>query len=98
MEIRQSNTEPSPLNDVKTVNKAIEAERNVRITSSELANLWASWMESSIKERIISYFLRTVEDKDVKQILEYTLGIAKKHLNIISQIYSSGSLRISMSL
>jgi hypothetical protein len=88
MEIRQSNTEPSPLNDVKTVNKAIEAERNVRITSSELANLWASWMESSIKERIISYFLRTVEDKDVKQILEYTLGIAKKHLNIISQIYS----------
>jgi hypothetical protein len=83
----QNNTEPSPLHDIETASIAIEAERNVRLTSSELASLWASWMESSIKERIVKYFLITVEDKDVKQILEYTLGIAKKHLNIISEIY-----------
>lgn len=88
METVQNNTEPSPLHDVETVNKAVEAERNVRLTSSELANLWSSWMESSIKEKIVKYFLTTVEDADIKRILEYVLGIAKKHLVIISEIYS----------
>lgn len=88
METVHNNTEPTPLHDVESVNMAIEAERNVRLTSSELANLWSSWMESSIKERIVNYFLRTVEDLEVKQILEYTLVIAKKHLSIISEIYS----------
>ena len=86
--VQNNNTEPTPIHDVEAVNMAIEAERNVRLTSSELANLWSSWMESSIKERIVKYFLRTVEDSDVRQILKYTLGIAKKHLCIISQIYS----------
>lgn len=88
METFHNNTEPSPLYDVESISNVIEAERNVSLTSSELSVLWSSWMESSIKERFVAYFLRIVEDRDVKQILDYTLGIAKKHLNIISEIYS----------
>jgi len=59
----------------------------VRLTSSELANLWASWMESSIKECIVKYFLTFTEDQEIRDILEYTLGIAQKHLQRLSQIY-----------
>ncbi len=88
MEIVKNNIEPTPQHDIEAVHSAIEDERNVRLTSSELAGLWVSWMESSIKERIVTYFLKIVEDPDVQQILEYTLGIAKKHLRIISEIYS----------
>jgi len=88
METIQNNTGPAPYHDIEAVQTAVENERNVRLTSSELANLWSSWMESSIKEQNVKYFLKIVEDQDVKQVLEYTLGIAKKHLRIISDIYS----------
>jgi hypothetical protein len=88
MEIIQNNTDPAPYHDIEAVQNAIENERNVRLTSSELANLWSSWMESSIKEQIVKYFLIIVDDPDIKDVLEYTLGIAKKHLCIISEIYS----------
>lgn len=63
-------------------------KNSIRLTSSELANLWASYMESSIKERMISYFLSIVEDPDIKDLLEYTMGLAKKHLRRLSDIYA----------
>ncbi|MDD3654507.1 MAG: DUF3231 family protein [Desulfotomaculaceae bacterium] len=88
MEIKQHNTEPSHHHDLKELQTSIKTEREVRLTSSELANLWASWMESSIKERIVQYFIKIVEDPDIKQALEYFLEVAKKHLKIISQIYA----------
>lgn len=89
METFENNLEPSPDHDIEAMHTAIEEiEDNERLTSSELANLWCSWMESSIKEQMVKYFLNIVEDQDIKNILEYTLGLAKKHLRIISEIYS----------
>ncbi|MFX4260730.1 DUF3231 family protein [Pelotomaculum propionicicum] len=88
MEIIQNNTGPSPYHDIEAVHTAAANQQDTRLTSAELANLWSSWMESSIKKQIVKYFLKIVEDPDIKDVLEYTLGIAKKHLRIISEIYS----------
>lgn len=65
----------------------IEIEENINLTSSEIACLWASWMESSIKERMVQYFLQTVEDPEIRKVLEYTLSIARKHLQRLTEIY-----------
>lgn len=88
MELNQDSIQPKPQHDVEAVQKVIETERNVRLTSSELSVLWASWMESSIKECFVKYFLRTTGDTDIRQVLEYVLNIAQKHLQIISEIYA----------
>ncbi|MHB8158070.1 MAG: DUF3231 family protein [Desulfocucumaceae bacterium] len=68
-----------------------ENQPDVRLTSSELANLWASWMESSMKECIIKYFLNIVDDREIIDVLEYTLGIAEKHLKRLTQLYQKES-------
>ncbi|MCL5056428.1 MAG: DUF3231 family protein [Actinobacteria bacterium] len=59
-----------------------------RLTSSELANLWASYMESSIKKYMVGYFLGVVEDQEIREVLEYTRGLAQKHLDWLSDLYA----------
>lgn len=89
MESIEHNTEPAPHHDIEALHTAIENNEDAsRLTASEMANLWSSWMESSIKEQMVKYFLKIVEDPDIKDLLMYTLGIAQKHLRIISEIYS----------
>lgn len=88
MGIKETQTWPSARHDIETVQQTIETTRNVRLTSSELANLWSSWMESSIKEQFVKYFLKTTEDQEIIQILNYTLDIAKKHLKLMTEIYT----------
>lgn len=66
----------------------LEAENNVRLTSSELANLWASYMESSLKVCVVKYFLKTVEDPEIRPVLEYALSLGQKHIERLSEIYA----------
>lgn len=68
-----------------------EAETDVRPTASELANLWASWMESSIKRCFVRYFMKIAEDPETGSVLEYALGIADKHLQRLTQLYNEES-------
>lgn len=64
-----------------------EIEQNIRLTSAELANLWAAYMNSSIKKSFVKYFLAKVEDTEIRPVLEYALHVAEKHLQTISEIY-----------
>ena len=67
---------------------ALEGGREVPLTASELANLWASYLESSIKQQMMKYFLNTIEDPEIGEILEYTMGIARKHLGWLDDLYT----------
>ncbi len=69
------------------IHNATETEQNIRLTSAELANLWASYMNSSLKKHFVKYFLARVEDTEIRSILEYALQIAENHLQTVSEIY-----------
>lgn len=60
---------------------------NVRLTSAEVANLWAAYMSSSMKERVLQYFLAKVEDAEIRAVLEYTLHLARIHIAALKEIY-----------
>lgn len=62
-------------------------DEDVRLTSAEVANLWAAYMSSSIKECMVKYFYAHVEDPEVHNVLEYALHIAKQHLQTLSKLY-----------
>ena len=79
LSISQSNT-PAP------GGIPVEIVENISLTSSEIATC-GLLMESSIKERMVQYFLKTVVDPEIKEVLEYTLNIARKHLQRIREIY-----------
>ncbi|MFZ5645337.1 MAG: DUF3231 family protein [Bacillota bacterium] len=69
------------------IHNQLEAKQNIRLTSAELANLWAAYMNSSLKKCFVKYFLAKVEDAEIRSVLEYALLIAERHLQTISEIY-----------
>ncbi|MCC2685156.1 MAG: hypothetical protein K0R75_2055 [Paenibacillaceae bacterium] len=56
----------------------MHVKQDSRLTSSELAVIWSSYLNNSLSECIIQYYLTHVEDPDVKSVLELALKIAEK--------------------
>ena len=61
---------------------------HIKLTSSEMAILWGSYMNDTLGICTISYFLKDVEDPDIRAVLEYALELAKKHIQIVTDIFN----------
>ncbi|MCM2534559.1 DUF3231 family protein [Neobacillus pocheonensis] len=61
-------------------------EQNVRLTSSEIAVVWSSYLNNSFSICVMQYFLANVNDSEVKLILEFALNIAQKNFNMSKEI------------
>lgn len=60
----------------------------IKLTSSEIAALWGSYMNDTLAICTISYFLKDVKDPDIRSVLEYALEFAKKHIQFITVIFN----------
>ncbi|KAA0549479.1 DUF3231 family protein [Bacillus sp. BGMRC 2118] len=62
-----------------------QISHNVPMSSSEIANLWTQYMNDSMGAAVTSYFIKTVDDPDIKEILEFALSLSKGHLSKIRE-------------
>ncbi|MDL4842673.1 DUF3231 family protein [Aquibacillus rhizosphaerae] len=67
-----------------------------KLTSSELAVLWGAYQNSSLIVCTVSYFLKTVEDEEVRSLLKYTSGLAIEHVEILKEIFKEENHPIPM--
>lgn len=66
----------------------MEAEnKKVHLTCAEISNLWDTYINDSVVICILTHFLKTVEDPEVKPLLTYTIEVADSHLKDISRIF-----------
>lgn len=56
-----------------------------KMSSSELANLWSQYLNDSLSHCIIRYFINTVEDKEIGDILQFALKLSETHLQKIKE-------------
>lgn len=63
----------------------IKAE--TRLTSAEIGDMWTSYMNDSMVTCVTKYFLATVEDPEIRSLLEYALGKSQKHTEFIAKIF-----------
>jgi hypothetical protein len=63
-------------------------EHNIRLTSAEIANLWGAYLGNSMSVCVLQYFCHHVEDKEIKEVLEYALS--HLFLNYLHQTTKSG--------
>lgn len=66
------------------------------LTSSEMGNLWNTYITNSLVACIEKSFLTTVEDKDTKSLLEEALEIATQRIRKITEIFQKEKLPIPM--
>lgn len=57
-----------------------------KLTSAEMGKLWASYMGNSMSKQILSYYLRHVEDEDIKKLLKNAFSLCEDFLRKIKKI------------
>lgn len=61
-------------------------EKNLRLTSSEIAVVWSSYQNNSFSICILKYFLANANDPEIKSILQFALDISIKNFNFCKEI------------
>jgi len=62
-------------------------DHNIQLTSSELAVLWSSYMTESATIPFLTYFNKTVEDSEIKPLIEHALDKSTEHLSTLRKIF-----------
>lgn len=64
-------------------------EHDTRITSSELSQLWTGYMQDSLSICTFKYFLQTVENADIRPIIQQALTISEAHILKLTALFQS---------
>jgi hypothetical protein len=62
--------------------------KHIRLTSTEMVNLWMSYMNDSMATCVIKYALKTVKDPEIIPILEYALHLSSQHIERVTEIFN----------
>ncbi|MBB6452412.1 hypothetical protein HNQ94_000857 [Salirhabdus euzebyi] len=81
------NTNSSSHEDKKVTETVKEHQQNKKLSSAEIADLFANYLGDSLFSCVFEHHLQVVEDEEIKEYLEFALSISKKHLRMIEDIY-----------
>ncbi|MDN3018916.1 DUF3231 family protein [Paenibacillus sp. BSR1-1] len=66
------------------------------LTAAEVSALWLQYSGDSMAICVYKYFLKIVENKDIKPILEYGLQLAENHITEITKFLKSDNFQVPM--
>jgi Protein of unknown function (DUF3231) len=67
-----------------------------KLTAAEVSALWIQYMGDSMAICVYKYFLKSVENNEIKSILEFALQLAEGHITKIAGIFESANFQIPM--
>ncbi|MDR3585148.1 MAG: DUF3231 family protein [Desulfosporosinus sp.] len=71
-------------------------ESGVGLTSTEISNIWATYMKSSMELRFFEYFIETIENGEIRKVLERMLNQSRKSIEDIKDIFINENLAIPL--
>ncbi|MFM9278839.1 DUF3231 family protein [Paenibacillus jiagnxiensis] len=66
----------------------MKGNRFDKLTSAEVAKLWATYMGNSLARCVLRYFLRHVDDEEIRNVLEEGLQLADRFVQTVSDIFT----------
>ncbi|WP_281355707.1 DUF3231 family protein [Virgibacillus ihumii] len=64
-------------------------EKNIKLTSAEITQLWTAYMKETSNVCQLQYFLAKVEDEEIRPIIQHVLELAQSHVNKITAIFNA---------
>ncbi len=58
----------------------------IRLTASEIAQLWIQYLNDSASICVLSYFIEKAEDEEIKPIIKFALDLSQSHIQKITGI------------
>ncbi|GGE33266.1 hypothetical protein GCM10011391_09900 [Pullulanibacillus camelliae] len=66
-----------------------QSDSQPKLTSAELASLWTDFLQNTMTRCIFTYFLKDVEDKDIRNIIQSAYTFSDENAKAISEFFSS---------
>ncbi|WP_240339723.1 DUF3231 family protein [Halobacillus ihumii] len=70
---------------------------STKLTSSELASLWTSYMNDSMSNCILKYFLKHIEDEEIRPIVQFAYDLTTTHKKQLTTIFEMEEIPIPTS-
>lgn len=72
----------------------IMTEHRTKLTSAEIASLWTAYMNDSMSKCILGYFLKDVEDEEIRSIIQLAYDIASTHIEKLTHLFQEEQLQL----
>ncbi|WP_112180430.1 MULTISPECIES: DUF3231 family protein [Paraliobacillus] len=64
-----------------------EKKKQIRLTSAELGQLWAQYLNDSSSICMLTYFLEKAEDTEIKPVIKHALELSEGHIKKLTAIF-----------
>ena len=71
-----------------------EIAHDARLNSTEIGELWNTYMSYSMYTCVYKHFLSNVQDKDIRSVLEFAMDIANKRVTWVMETFNKEGLPI----
>ncbi|MGM0847249.1 MAG: DUF3231 family protein [Bacillota bacterium] len=61
--------------------------RDVKLSTSEIAHLWITYINDSMANCVLQYFLKNVDNSEVKGLLQFALKTSQNHLFFLTDLF-----------
>ncbi|NRF91701.1 DUF3231 family protein [Paenibacillus frigoriresistens] len=68
----------------------------MQLTSGDIAPLWGGYFSDSMVNCVLKHFLHTVEDNEIKPIIEFALGLTIEHLEFTNKLFKEEEFPIPL--
>lgn len=67
-------------------------EHHTRLTAAEIACIWTAYMNDSMSKCILGYFLKDVEDQEIRSIIQYAYDLSSTHMEKLTHLFQKEQL------
>lgn len=64
-------------------------ENKVHLTSGEMAVLWTGYLNDSMSLPLLDYFVKTVEDNEIKPVIEFARQLSDGHIKFLTDFFQN---------
>ncbi|MBU8878229.1 DUF3231 family protein [Bacillus sp. FJAT-29790] len=69
-------------------------EHHTQLTSAEIACIWTAYMNDSMSKCILGYFLKDVEDQEIRPIIQHAYDLSSTHIEKLTHIFQKEKLSL----
>lgn len=66
---------------------------NIELSTSEIAQLWTTYMNDTLSSCMLQYFLQHVDDKQIEGVIEFGLSISQKHIKFLESLFEENGFK-----
>lgn len=70
------------------------SQSNIKLTSSEIASLWTSYLNNGMTEQILTHMLQHANDRDIIPAIRFALRFSKKQGMNFKKIFQKDGFAI----